>query len=219
MQNNIKYYKKTFENIPLRKQRKVLDAATAHFARYGFDGTNINRVAEDAGISVGSLYKYFASKEDLFLSVINEGYLLLEQELSKIGEQEDILVFFEELLKAAREFAIHYPKYNQIYLNLTTQSLAHISEKVCNKIEYITAEKYKELVRVSKEKGRIRADVAVSEAAFCLDNLVIMLQFSFASQYYRERMRTFLGQDADLTGGQVIKELVDFASKGLGAGM
>ena len=219
MQNNIKYYKKTFENIPLDKQRKVIDVATAHFAKYGFDGSNINKVAEDAGISVGALYKYFASKEDLFLAVINEGSLLLERELSEIGEPEDILIFFREVLRAARNFALNYPEYNQIYLNLTNQSLAHLSEKVCNKIEYITAEKYKELIRASIEKGCIRETVPPEEVAFCLDNLVIMLQFSFASQYYRERMRTFLGHDADLTDDRVIERLVDFARSGLGVGL
>ena len=217
MQNNNRYCQKTFENIPADKQKKVIDTAKNHFARYGFDGTNTNKVAQDAGISVGSLYKYFATKEDLFLRVVHEGSLLLEQALSKIGEPGDILEFFEGVLRAARDFALEYPEYNRIYLDLTTRSQTHMSEKVCNKIEDITAKKYKELMERSKERGVIRQDVSVNEAAFCLDNLVIMLQFSFASPYYKERMRTFLGQDEDLRGDRVIKRLVDFAGKGLRA--
>lgn len=210
-----KYHKKTFENISVDKQKKVIETAVKHFAMFGFDATNINNIASDVGISVGSLYNYFASKEDLFLGVVNEGSLLLEKELSKIKEDENILIFFKEILRLSKDFALNYPEFNQIYLNLTTQNLSHLSDKLCNKIEYITAEKYKKLIKISKEKGYISADLPENEIAFCLDNLVMMLQFSFASNYYLERMRTFLGGNVDITDDSIIESIVSFVVKSL----
>ena len=38
--------------------------------------TNINTMAEKANISIGSMYSYFASKEDLFLAIVDEGLAL-----------------------------------------------------------------------------------------------------------------------------------------------
>lgn len=210
-----KFHKKTFENISVDKQNKVLDVAVKHFARYGYDATNINNIASDVGISVGSLYNYFASKEDLFLSVVNEGSLLLERELYKIDENENILIFFEKILKSSVDFAMNYPEYNQIYLSITTQNLSNLSQKLCNKIEYITIVRYKELIKISKEKGYIRSDINDNQVAFCLDNLVMMLQFSFASNYYLERMKTFLGEDIDIRDENIIQSIVNFVKYGL----
>lgn len=47
----------------------VLEAAAQLFAEHGYDGTTTNLVAERAGVSVGSLYQYFAGKDALLLAL------------------------------------------------------------------------------------------------------------------------------------------------------
>jgi AcrR family transcriptional regulator len=49
--------------------RVILEAAARILARDGYERTNVNRVAELAGVSVGSLYQYFPSKEALVAEV------------------------------------------------------------------------------------------------------------------------------------------------------
>lgn len=44
---------------------RILDAAAAVLAERGYAGLSTNRVAEAAGVSVGSLYRYFHDKDDL----------------------------------------------------------------------------------------------------------------------------------------------------------
>ena len=44
----------------------LVEVATRLFAARGFDGTSIEAVLEEAGVSRGSLYHHFASKEALF---------------------------------------------------------------------------------------------------------------------------------------------------------
>jgi AcrR family transcriptional regulator len=41
----------------------ILDAAAQLLLEGGYEGTSTNRIAELAGVSIGSLYQYFASKE------------------------------------------------------------------------------------------------------------------------------------------------------------
>lgn len=58
-----------------RKQarpQELLDAALALFVERGFAATRIDEVAAVAGVSKGTLYLYFASKEDLLKAVIRE---------------------------------------------------------------------------------------------------------------------------------------------------
>lgn len=49
---------------------EITAAAMAAFAENGYDATRVDDVARRAGISKGLLYRYFATKEDLFKAVI-----------------------------------------------------------------------------------------------------------------------------------------------------
>jgi AcrR family transcriptional regulator len=52
--------------------RAVIEAAARILARDGYERTNVNRVADLAGVSVGSLYQYFPSKEALVAAVARD---------------------------------------------------------------------------------------------------------------------------------------------------
>ncbi len=48
---------------------RVLDAAAEIFAEFGYAGTTTNKVAEAAGISIGTLYHYIPDKDALLYSL------------------------------------------------------------------------------------------------------------------------------------------------------
>jgi AcrR family transcriptional regulator len=50
----------------------LIEVATRLFAGHGYDGTSIEAVLADSGVSRGSLYHHFAGKEALFLAVMEE---------------------------------------------------------------------------------------------------------------------------------------------------
>ena len=54
------------------KRRQVMEGARAVFTKLGFDGASMNDIAKAAGVSKGTLYAYFESKERLFEAMIRE---------------------------------------------------------------------------------------------------------------------------------------------------
>ncbi len=56
----------------LRRIRRIVDAAVALAEEGGFDGVRLRDVAEASGVALGTLYKYFRSKEDILLFALNE---------------------------------------------------------------------------------------------------------------------------------------------------
>jgi AcrR family transcriptional regulator len=52
------------------KRRQIMDGARAVFLGAGFDGASMNDVAREAGVSKGTLYAYFSSKDELFEAII-----------------------------------------------------------------------------------------------------------------------------------------------------
>lgn len=54
------------------RPRELLDAALALFVEQGFAATKAEDVAKRAGVSKGTLFLYFGSKEELFKAVVRE---------------------------------------------------------------------------------------------------------------------------------------------------
>jgi AcrR family transcriptional regulator len=52
------------------KRDVILKAALAGFLEDGFAGSSVNRIAENAGVSIKTLYRHFDNKDDLFVAVI-----------------------------------------------------------------------------------------------------------------------------------------------------
>ncbi|KQV66263.1 TetR/AcrR family transcriptional regulator [Rhizobium sp. Root1220] len=52
------------------KRKQILDGARRVFMKLGFDAASMNDVTRDAGVSKGTLYVYFANKEELFTAMI-----------------------------------------------------------------------------------------------------------------------------------------------------
>ena len=52
---------------------ELVSAALEIFTERGYAGTRLDDVAERAGVSKGTLYLYYANKEDLFKAVVREG--------------------------------------------------------------------------------------------------------------------------------------------------
>ena len=208
---NLKRHKDTFDRISEKKQLKIIDTAVSEFAARGFAAANINKIAEKAGISIGSMYKYFASKEDLYLAVVDHGYRLLEETINSTATTEgDIFDKFENILRAAQRYSKIYRKLTQIYLDTTSQGLSHLSKKLSRKIETISARFYRHLLSEAKKEGIIDNTLDEYVTAFCIDNLILLLQFSYTTGYFRERMKIFAGTDAIENDEKIIQGMMRF---------
>jgi AcrR family transcriptional regulator len=54
------------------KRRQILEGARRMFLAQGFDAASMGAIARDAGVSKGTLYVYFKSKEELFEAIVEE---------------------------------------------------------------------------------------------------------------------------------------------------
>src|SRR6201993_3040205 len=71
------------------KRRQIMDGARQVFLSEGFDGASMNDIARAAGVSKGTLYVYFDSKEQLFEALIREGKKEQAERLVFPGEPGD----------------------------------------------------------------------------------------------------------------------------------
>jgi hypothetical protein len=85
------------------------------------------------------------------------------------------------------------PDFVGIYIDCTTQGLAPLAARLSKSIESIAAEAYRKVIMEAQARGEIDPDMNPGLAAFCLDNMLLMLQYSFGCRYYKERLSLFAG--------------------------
>ena len=53
-----------------KSHERIIEAAKKEFLEYGYADASLRRIAADAGIQVGGLYKHFASKTEMFEALV-----------------------------------------------------------------------------------------------------------------------------------------------------
>ena len=61
-----------FAKLDPTKKATIIAVATEEFARQGYEKASLNRIIVRCGMSRGTLYYYFADKEDLYETVIRD---------------------------------------------------------------------------------------------------------------------------------------------------
>jgi AcrR family transcriptional regulator len=191
----------TVRSLQVRKQELVRDAiwdaAIDLFARKGFDETTIDDIAEAAGTSRRSFFRYFESKNDLLAQpIISFGKELSEAIQSCPHSQSTSEVFQETALRVARA-AVSHPRTRKV-MEIAAKcpaareaQLARIAGLEDQLVEAF-ARRYKQ--RRNAVKARVLAGLTLSTVS-------VLCQCWFENG----------GKDISTIAGQVFKTLADVA--------
>lgn len=64
--------RKRNDELIRRRKREILHSAARVFAEFGYDGSDVEQIADNLEISKGTIYRYFPSKEKLFLAALDQ---------------------------------------------------------------------------------------------------------------------------------------------------
>jgi AcrR family transcriptional regulator len=95
------------------RRQAILDAAAALFETEGLGGVSLNDVARRAGIAKSNLYRYFESREAIFLALLNEDQLAcvaaVEEGLARLSGKVDaraVARVFARTIAASPRFCV-----------------------------------------------------------------------------------------------------------------
>lgn len=205
------HHKPAFDVATPARKRAVIETGIDQFSTYGFENANINVIAKKAGMSVGLMYKYFETKEDLFITCMDEAISVMENALNDILATDGKLMYMlEQLVRTVQKTSRENEKYLKLYNEITKLSSADAAEHYSERIESISHKIYAEVLERARAEGQIRADCDLNMFAFFFDSIITTLQFSYSCDYYKERMKVFCGEDILEDDEKVIREILKF---------
>jgi len=162
------------------RREQIVDAASRCFARHGFAATSVPDIASDAHLSVGLMYRYFGSKEDLFLAVVGERVAIYNDavfaELARSGPP--VKRIRAALRRLQRLLASQAPEDARLSLELWAR--AHDVTPLQQWLREARARRlqaFRSAIEEGKLSGQIAGDVRASDAAALLmavaDGLVV----------------------------------------------
>lgn len=186
---------------------QLLDAAEEVFGRKGFHEATLKEVAELAEFSVGSVYSFFDSKDELFQQIfVRRG----DQFMPRLREIiEDSSLDPVDKLHALIDFEIgffrEHPRFGRLYLRYSSVSMLAADREV----DMVIASRYEEamqlqasLFRVGQIKGRFRRG----------DADVLSRLFSGLMASYQAMDPLVVGDDPDAEGGLALSVLHDIVA-------
>jgi AcrR family transcriptional regulator len=72
------------------RRRRIQEAARTVFSERGYGGASIELIARAAQLSVGAIYLYFRSKEDLYTSLVEDTLTMFDVDMAQVREQTEV---------------------------------------------------------------------------------------------------------------------------------
>jgi TetR/AcrR family transcriptional regulator, upper aerobic nicotinate degradation pathway regulator len=116
---------------PVQTQRRILRAARNEFMRHGYSGARVERISRAARSSDRMIYYYFASKEALYLQVLERVY-------AELGEAESALALdpsrpkeaLDQLIAFTWRYYLEHPEFVALLSNENLMRGLHITKSV-----------------------------------------------------------------------------------------
>lgn len=133
------FFKMTKNQI--ERKLKILKAAVKSFAASGFHISDIDKIAKNAGVGKGTLYRYFQNKEDLFFESVkycmDEMYDEIGKKLENVGYGDFVGVLFDAHMDYYREHEETYMLVANAILQMPQNSINFFHEMHREKMKII----------------------------------------------------------------------------------
>lgn len=160
------------------KYNRLMEKSEYLFTQFGYKGVSMDQIAEAAEISKMTIYKYFSSKEKLFLtvlqSIMDKTYEYLQNEIKKLDgtvEKIDAILVFST--KYSQEYSLAF------YKDIIEDPI--INEKVMKQKKIMSRIIFEDIIKDGIKRGEIRN----LDESFIADILIALID-GIGNSYFKE---------------------------------
>ncbi|WP_172149409.1 TetR/AcrR family transcriptional regulator [Pseudomonas tumuqii] len=155
------------------RRQAISTAGVALFERQGFQNTTIEQIAQEAGVSAPTVFKYFGSKQEILLEMLQKGdERALREAREHIAEMDDpldALCYLEKVLVDQALAMLPAPIWRELLLHVLGGGHNGLPDSYRRMNDALRGE-IAGLLRDLQAAGKLRADLDVDLAAFLLND-------------------------------------------------
>ncbi len=105
-------------DLESRRRAEILAAAAPIFANAGFANTDVQEIADHIGVGKGTIYRYFPTKESLFLATVERGLRELSEEIDAVflNPDEDPVDQVAQAVRLYLSFFARRPEMAELFI-------------------------------------------------------------------------------------------------------
>lgn len=191
------------------RQRQILEAAVEVFSKNGFAQTQVDEIANLAGLGKGTVYRYFKDKEGLFLSVVDRGLENLRAVvLEAMAKERRLIEKIKKAIEAYLEFFEKQPGLNKIF----AQGQSEFQKKLRKRYLQSYFEHINEIGKVFKEAqdlGLIKKELDPRLAAAMLTDMLNSFVYTWQITEKRFPLRQSFSLITDIYFTGVLEQKVN----------
>lgn len=139
-------------------------AATRLFAEEGFHNTSTRKIAAAAGVSEGTLFHYFSTKNALLQAVLDDFYARLIESAEDVirevmGTRERLLLLAKNHLRSLMDNQALMMRLIQVYLSVDVNYFRDYRNSIIHEHNYRYTRIFDSVIREGMERGYIRHDL------------------------------------------------------------
>jgi TetR/AcrR family acrAB operon transcriptional repressor len=176
-------------------RRDLMDIAIDCFARYGYQGASIDRIAKAAGLTKGAIYYHFKDKEELLFEAVKNRVSQFERRVTAdISAIQDAAAALRRVTRVCLEHATK-SNHRRLIITLMVEALdtnARLSAQFRDMMRRFRAF-LRSIIEVGQRQGLFRADVSAVTAAGIYAGAVMGAEI----EYYQDPKHVDLNQHLD----------------------
>lgn len=164
-----------FEQLAELKQKSIIDASVNEFANNGFKNASVNKIVEKAGISKGSLFNYFKSKNLLFDHIYAIALREVKSYLAKVrdeSENDDFFTRFSKIINSGVAFINKHPRLARIYFRLLNSDDSPHGKAIIQKLHSEAIRYLTNIVETGIERNELRSELNPNTVAFLMESIL-----------------------------------------------
>lgn len=150
-----------------QRESDIMEAATRLFAEEGYHGTSTRKIAAAAGVSEGTLFHYYGTKNVLLLAILDGFYGGLIETASEgiqemMGTRERLLFLARNHLRALMDNQALMMRLIQVYLSVDVNYYKDYKNSALHDLNYRYTRIFDNVIREGMERGYIKGDLELS---------------------------------------------------------
>lgn len=152
--------KKRIRN-PEKTQQRIIDAAIDEFTERGFDGARIDAIAEQSQTNKSLIYKYFTSKDELYIASLSNTYEKLRASQHEIDlDESDPLSSMRKLVESTFNTFADNPRIVRMMTHENVQNARFLKQALSIKLLYTPLlDKLERVIASGQGKGIFRSNI------------------------------------------------------------